>query len=235
MENQGRSQSTSKLHIIPMTFPEFLIEDSFPDLEKYKKSMVTTIKFLKQTNESVIEKDMNQVLDNERMLSKLSKSEYSSDDENEEITLDKMNKLMPSVNWIEFVNNVMGNPTVKVTGSEIVLIPGERRLVKIYKFINDKLTKREQANLLLWRIYAKYSGNFFRTGTDKEALHKNKFDTNGASTSRPENCVNQIKTFFPRILDDLIINNHLQPDDKKKVKRIFRQLKDELKDSNIEI
>ena len=198
MGNQGRNQSTSKLHIIPMTFPEFLIEDSFPDLEKYKKSMVTTIKFLKQTNESVIEKDMNQVLDNERMLSKLSKSEYSSDDENEEITLDEMNKLMPSVNWIEFVNNVMGNPTVKVTGSEKVLIPGKRRLIKIYNFINDKLTKREQANLLLWRIYSKYSGNFFRTGVDKEALHKNKFDTNGASTSRTENLCQPNQNLFSK-------------------------------------
>ena len=163
------------------------------------------------------------VLKNEVILTKLSESVYSYDtydydydydndndtnidaEEREEITLNDMNKLFPSFNWIEYINSVMGDPNVKVNGSEIVLIPGKKLLVNMYKLINN-LPKREQANLLLWRIFAKFSANFLKTGVEEEVIYTNIFDTEGTRTSRSKNCVNQIRTFFHRILDDLIIN-----------------------------
>ena len=74
-----RNQYTSQLYIVPMTFPEFLMEGSFQDLEEYKQLMVTSIKLLGQTNETLIEEDMTKVLENEIKLAKLSKSEYSFD------------------------------------------------------------------------------------------------------------------------------------------------------------
>ena len=157
-----------------MTFPEFLMEGSFQDLEEYKQLMVTSIKLLGQTNETLIEEDMTKVLENEIKLAKLSKSEYSFDirihsdyiptttgytggwwgwitefgtqilgnvlsffdsdneiKENEKITLDEMNKLFPSCNWVDFVNTVMASPDVKVNGSEMVVIPEKERLVKM--------------------------------------------------------------------------------------------------------
>ena len=133
------------------------------------------------------------------------------------------------MNWIEFVNNVMGNPDVKVNGSEIVLIPGKERLVNIYKFIED-LPKREQANLLLWRIFAKFATNFLKTGAEEGAIYNNIFDTEGTRTNRSENCVNQIKTFFPNIKDDLIINKYLDPEERKQIREMFQLLKDEFED-----
>ena len=72
-------QYTPKLHIIPMTFPQLLKKGSFEDLRKYKQIMVTCMKMLGQTNETIIEEDMIKVLDNEVMLAKLSKSVYSYD------------------------------------------------------------------------------------------------------------------------------------------------------------
>jgi len=158
---------------------------------------------------------MIKVLDNEIILAKMSKTEYSfatydynydydydfendtniNVEESEEITLDEINKLSPSFNWIEYVNNVMGNPNVKVNGSELVRIPGKERFVTMYRLINE-LPKREQANLLLWRIFAKFSANFLKTGVEDKAIYTNIFDTEGTRTSRSENCVNQIRTFF---------------------------------------
>jgi len=256
-ERSRTEKYTSKLHIIPMTLPEFLEKGSSEDIEKYRQLMVTSMKLLGQTNETIIEEDMTKVLNNELILAKLSRPEYSflivgdisdlvedeveySDEdqqkylneintESEEITLNEMNILLPSINWIEFVNNVMGNPDVKVNGSEKVLIPGKELLVNIYKFI-ESLPKREQANLLLWRIFAKFAANFLKTGREEEAIYKNIFDTEGTRTNRSENCVNQIKTFFPDIKDDLLINKYMLPKEKKQIHEIFQQIKDEFED-----
>ena len=273
-----RNQYASQLHIVPMTFPEFLIEGSYQDLEEYKQLMVTSIKLLGQTNETLIEEDMTKVLENEIKLAKLSKSEYSfdirihsdyiptttgytggwwgwmtefgtqilgnvlsffdsdedkensdEDEENEKITLLEMNKLFHSCNWIDYVNNVMGSPDVKVNGSEMVVIPGKERLVKMYKLINE-LPKREQANLMFWRIFSKLAANFLKTGVEEGAIYKNIFDTKGTKTTRSENCVNQIKTFFPRIVDDLIVNKYLKPEEKKHIREMFQLIKDEFED-----
>ena len=207
--------------------------------------MVNSMRLLGQTNETTIEDDMNKVLNNELILAKLSKPEYSflifegeyfdedkanyTDEvkkESEEITLNEMNELFPSINWIEFVNNVMGNPDVKVNGSEIVLIPGKEHLLNIYKFIND-LPKREQANLLLWRVFAKFAANFLKTGVEEGSIYKNIFDQEGTRTNRSVNCVNQIKTFFPKIKDDLLINQYLPPEEKRQIRGMFQQIKDE--------
>jgi len=242
----GPQNYTSQLHIIPMTFPGFLEKGSFKDLEKYKQLMVISMKLLGQTNETQIEEDMNKVLNNELHLAQLSKSEYSYyiydiengiDDstyeeiknkyESDEITLNEMNEKFPSCNWIEFVNNVMDNPDVKVNGSEKVLIPSN--FYDIYEFVTE-LPKREQANLMLWRIFAKFSANFLKTGVEEGAIYKNIFDTEGLSTSRSENCVNQIKTFFPNILDDLIINKYLSPEEKWQIREMFQQIKNEFED-----
>jgi len=242
--NRNETQNyTSQLHIIPMTLPGFLDKGSFKDLQKYKQLMVISMKLLGQTNETQIEDDMNKVLNNEVQLAQLSKSEYSyyilpfgksinystieNKYDNHEITLDEMNEMFPSCNWIGFVNNVMDNPDVKVNGSEKVLIPSN--FYDIYEFIT-KLPKREQANLMLWRILAKFSANFLKTGIEDGAIYKNIFDTEGPSTSRSENCVNQIKTFFPNILDDLIINKYLSSEEKWQIREMFQQIKDEFED-----
>ena len=60
-----------------MTLPEFLVKGSPEDLLKYKQLMVNAMKLLGQTNETLIEEDMDKVLENELKLAKLSHSEYS--------------------------------------------------------------------------------------------------------------------------------------------------------------
>ena len=89
------------------------------------------------------------------------------------------------------------------------------------------MSKREQANLLLWRIFATFSSNFLKTGEEEGPIYESIFDTDGTKTSRSENCVNQIKTFFPNILDDLTINNYLLPEEKEHIIVMFQDIKDE--------
>ena len=80
---------------------------------------------------------------------------------------------------------------------------------------------------MLWRSFAKFSANFLKNGVEKDAIYKNIFDIKGAKTSRSENCVNQIRRFFPRILDDLIINKYLPEDEKDQIREMFQQIKNE--------
>jgi len=229
-----KKQYTSKIHIIPMTLPDFLRTENNKTLEDYKKVMIIAMKILGAKNESLIEEDMAKVIENEKKLAKLSKYEYFYDiydiesGECKEVTLDKMNKLFPTCDWIGFVNNVLQNPNVTVNGSEPVLIPGIERFQEIYKVIKG-MTKREQANLLLWRVFAKFAVNFLKTGNVEDEMFRNIFDTEGTKTSRSENCVNQIKTFFPNILDDLLISHYLFPEEKDNALHMFQEIKDEFR------
>merc|ERR1719312_2159653 len=81
-EQKKRSNFTSQLHIIPMTFPEFLVNDpNFEMLERYKDIMVTTIKSLEDwKNDALINDDMTQVVENEWKLAQISRYEYYYDE-----------------------------------------------------------------------------------------------------------------------------------------------------------
>ena len=146
--------------------------------------------------------------------------------ESEEVSLEEMNDLMPKVNWVDYVNAILNNPNVTVNGSEKVGLPGKERAINMYNEIN-KMSDREQANLMVWRIFAKFAANFLKTGNEEGAIYENIFDTPGTATSRSENCVNQIKTFFPNILDDLTINHYLPMEEKEKIIKMFADIKDE--------
>ena len=112
------------------------------------------MKLLGAKNETIVEEDMRKVIENEIKLAKLSRYEYFYDIYDieggncVEVSLDEMNRLFPSCEWISYVNNILRNPNVTVNGSEMVLIPGKQRLTDIYNLINQ-MPKREQANRLL--------------------------------------------------------------------------------------
>ena len=219
-----------------MTFPEFLVNDpNFEMLERYKDIMVTTIKSLEDwKNDALINDDMTQVVENEWKLAQISRYEYYYDEETEEITLDELNELTEDLdntfNWIDYVNNVMDNKDVTVDGSQVVLIPGRDLIQEMFMKI-VRIPKREQENLLFWRIFSKFAANFFKTGKEEEGeIYKSIFDTKGGGTDRSENCINQIKKFFPNILDDLIVTKYLPKEEKNKIRQKFKQVKEEFKD-----
>ena len=66
-----------------------------------------------------------------------------------------------------------------------------------------------------------------KTGNVKDEMYKNIFDTEGTETNRSENCVNQIRTFFPNIVDDLSISRYLLPEEKDNALHMFQEIKDE--------
>eukprot|EP00091_Calanus_sinicus_P015338 TRINITY_DN33484_c0_g1_i1.p1 TRINITY_DN33484_c0_g1~~TRINITY_DN33484_c0_g1_i1.p1 ORF type:complete len:170 (-),score=35.69 TRINITY_DN33484_c0_g1_i1:24-533(-) len=157
-------------------------------------------------NETVAEEDMSKVLENEQKLARFSKDEYVYDFEDkgeyyttgdfEDVSLNDINKHFPITNWTNFVNNVLRNPNITVQGSERVRFPWSNRLKNMVKVIN-KMSKREQANLLLWRIFAKFSANFLKTGEEEGPIFESIFDTYGTQTSRSDNCVQSNQNVLP--------------------------------------
>ena len=219
-----------KVHIIPMTFPHFVKENDTEALVKYKSLMVSVMKIL-GANETTVENDMSRVIENEIRLAQYSEFEYNYEDYYynetfEEISLKELNSLFENFDWVSFINNILNNPNVTVTESSIVIVPGKERIVNIFNEI-ESMSKREQSNLMMWRIISKFAANFLKTGMEKDNFPSGIFDTEGHNTSRSEICANQIQLFFPKIVDDLIVNTLLEPDEKEKIVRLFEDIKDE--------
>ena len=223
----------ARLHMIPMTFPTFLKENNSTAIEKYKQSMIVLMKIL-GADETVGKKDMEKVLENEIKLVKLSEnifmynryketkgSRFRSNNEYEEITLKELSE-RHNKNFTQFVNNVFNNTNVKLYETEKVLVP--KQVTRMLQEINN-MTEREQANLISWRVFSQSAANFMQSGKEE---YRNIFkDEKNDATNRTTICLNQIKAFFPQILDDLIINMYIEKEEKDFITNMFHNMKEE--------
>ena len=90
--------------------------------------------------------------------------------------------------------------------------------------------RRDQANLLTWRMMVTFSNNFMHTGTSSSDIQENIFTKiDPSATSRSGNCLTQIKTFFPGIEDDLLIAQYLDSQTKSSVQDLWTGLKEEFR------
>ena len=244
-EVELREKYKSMLHIIPMTFPAFLKDDNSLKQIEYKNFMKIVMFRLKGSNihNDTIISDIEQVFENEKKLARVSQDKYSYNYKNvkwkkfkkapitdkrfEEIKLGDLDKefLLENTTWTDFVNNIMDKKFV-AKNSTRVLIPPKESMRKILEVINQ-MSKREQSNLLLWRVLVKFLANFVKT-EKKDGLSESIFNEDQPRTNRSQNCVNQIKQFFPNIIDDLVINKYLEQDEKRNIEDIFISTRTEL-------
>ena len=239
-------QQTSSLLLVPMTFPKFLINDDKTAIEKYRVLMRNIMKLLgadQIVGKDVAEKDIENVILHEMELAKLSKYEYVYDKSHRQelkenftrIEIGDLENLLRVVgnedfSLIDYVNSVLNNPDVKVNATQEVFVPSLDVMNAMYSYIN-KMAPREQSNLLLWRVFAKLGDNFFQAKPKKNSFYENIFEEDGKVTSRKNNCINQVKTFFPKIFDDLIIDKYLSENEKEDIIKMFGEIKTEF--SNI--
>ena len=159
----------SAIHIIPMSLPQFLLKNDTGVMTRYR-SVMRAVMVLLGANVTVAEADIAKVIENEQKLARFTKDKYSytvrtSSKYFEEKTLGELNEIISSelngsihskykTDLIKYVNNILDNPNIIVNASEKVLIPRLDNMIKIFKYINS-IPKREQANLMLWRILIK--------------------------------------------------------------------------------
>ena len=215
-------ENTTKLYLVPMTFPQFIKENNTEKISKYRKLMMSTFKILK-ANESVAKIDAERIIENEIKLAQYSESEYNQIElaKLDPVVVSDLNSTLPGYDWLAYFDNVMNS-----TKAVVVYTPNLENVQNMFYIIGN-MTKREQANLILWRIVAKFTTNFLQTGKEEEELITSIFDSKGSNSSRSTICANQVKFFFPRILDDLIISRYYDDGDKEKLQSIFKDLKHE--------
>ena len=92
----------------------------------------------------------------------------------------------------------------------------------------NQVNRRDQANVLAWRMMINFANDFMHTGvtsTNDRDLGDDIFSTIGGSGSRAENCLTQIKTFFPTAEHDMFVAHYISAEEKNSTKEMFQGLK----------
>ena len=228
--NQKALLKSYALHLVPMTFPRFLMKQNLEATTKYRKLMGNIMKLL-GADDDTAKVDMDNVLRHEQELAKISQDKFTYAEMNEFVQIgtieDKISKAVGNdFSLVEYVNNILGNPEKKIGRRDKVWIPNMDVMAKMYIYINT-MSRREQSNLLLWRVFAKFSANFLQTKGKEGAIYENMFEEDGKVTTRSGNCINQIRVFFPQILDDLVISKYLLPAERNNIVRMFNETRAE--------
>ena len=84
----------------------------------------------------------------------------------------------------------------------------------------EKLSVRDRANLLSWRMFITFSDKFFGTG-ERE---------NRDGRTRKERCINEIEHFFPNAVNDLTIAKNVDEKTTKGIKTVFHNLQKEFEE-----
>ncbi|KAF5305127.1 hypothetical protein FQA39_LY09389 [Lamprigera yunnana] len=137
------------------------------------------------------------------------------------LTLTDVHKRYQFINWIEFVNNIIGS-AIKVSTDDFVLIPAIRTLKKWYTFI-ENVPKRVQANYVIWKVIEKVIPII-------PDLEKLQFKDNNRN-ERSSFCIEQVrKRFTPSPIDLMYVKTHLHHDKRNKIKKIINDMRWELQD-----
>ena len=135
---------------------------------------------------------------------------------------------MPTVEWQDYIQGALqSNPGYNIQRYTKVAVPVI--LQEMGEWVKKiEANRRDQANLLIWRMMVMFANNFMHTGQQEEGnLQDNIFvKLNPEARTRAENCLTQIKTFFPAVEDDMLIAKYVDDDRKNYFESLFENLKD---------
>ena len=221
-----------KIHLVPMKVSGFLREGGNATIiAKYKGFMKALLGYL-SPNAPSLEKDIERIVELELELGKINRwsGYYSCKKEWEIITIAELYRRVPTVEWQDYIQaTLQSNTEFRVQRYTRVAVPHG-----ILKEMGDWIKKmeanrRDQANLLIWRMMVMFANNFMHTGLEEEEgnLQDNIFvKINPEAKTRSENCLTQIRTFFPAVEDDMLIAHYVKNDTKMYFGSLFENLKD---------
>jgi len=104
--------------------------------------------------------DMERVLSLEIELAEIAEALYSTTSSDwKEVPITKLYNLVSTVPWVQYINKAFNSSGVKIERGASVLIPNEAVMVRIGKWM-DSLSYRDQANLIMWRMFSKFTSDF---------------------------------------------------------------------------
>ena len=75
----------------------------------------------------------------------------------------------------------------------------------------------------------RFANDFMATGAREDDIQDDHFSSFAVSESREDNCMAQIRTFFPEAEDDMIIGKYINPSTKDNVREMFKSIAEEFK------
>merc|ERR1719394_682782 len=213
------------IHIVPMRVSGFLRDgEDVSMIVKYKELMKRILGLLGSDPDSV-ERDVERILELELMLGRInSKDNFRSDDDWEWITITELYRLVPIVEWKDYIQSSFSS-NEDFNGSKWVAIPSKNLMEEMGHWLK-KIERRDQANLIIWRMLIMFANTFMHTGTEENDLQNDIFSAiNPSAVTRADNCITQIRTFFPDVEDDMLIAKYINPDTKKFIKEMFKEIK----------
>jgi predicted metalloendopeptidase len=216
-----------EIYIVPMTIPSRL--GRLTKAPGYKKLMVNILKSF-GGNASTVEADASRILEMEEKLveiglnSLLSRQDFlGNNGEFRQMTIRKLAESVPEVPWISYIEAALDhNPSVKIRPSTLVHIPDISKMKALGRMV-EKLSVRDRANLLVWRMFVKFANDFLNTGSESDGLQENPWH----GRDRKEVCLNQIDAFFPNAYDDLTIAENIDEKTTQGIKTVFQNLEKE--------
>ena len=217
-------EDTHEIFIVPMTIPSYLGASSSDP--KSKELMMNVLKSF-GGNASTIEADASRILEMENEVVNiglpyglLKKDFMDSDGEFRQITIRQLADTLPIVHWKSYIEAALGhNPSLEIRPSTRVYVPDMDKMRKLGRVV-EKLSVRDRANLLSWRMFITFSDKFFGTG-ERE---------NRDGRTRKERCINEIEHFFPNAVNDLTIAKNVDEKTTKGIKTVFHNLQKEFEE-----
>ena len=123
-------------------------------------------------------------------------------------------------------NDIADPPSAKIDKNTTVIVPRDMEPLKeLGRLVgtSGRWKIRDQANLLIWRMFAKFANDFMNTGSERGDLQDSPWD----AWTRKESCLDQINDFFPNAYNDLTIAEHVDEKTTSNIKAWFKDLQDE--------
>ena len=218
------------IYIVPMTIPKRL--GHLTTSPQYKKLLVTVLKSF-GGNDLTTEADALRILEMEKILfamrlpSYFSLESYMEDSEykRRSITIRDLSILVPEVSWKSYIQSALDqNPSVQIGPSTKVYIPDTHLMQALGEFLG-KLSGRDRANILIWRMFARFANDFFHTGSEQGDLQESQWEA--IHSTRRESCLKQIDVFFPNAFNDLTIAKNSDAETTANLNIAFKNVKQE--------
>ena len=146
----------------------------------------------------------------------------------EKVTLSELHMLMPSVEWKTYLADAFSkNTDVTISRSTEVWIPSRAMLGKLNTYLAT-VSKRDQANFLMWRMIYQLGVDYLVTGFQANDDQMDVFSARfGPLKTRGDHCEAQIKILFPEVKNDMIIAKYIDSSQKEGIKKVFDEVRKE--------
>ena len=227
MDRYSEGDLLPRINIVPMRVPRKIREKDMTWIAKYKGLMQIAFTFM-GGGPATVAQDVEKIVEWEMKIGEITEHEYSPDSSWKEVSIKELYALDPYVDWIGYLQKTLsGNSGVKIRRNTKVAIPSEDIIRKMGELVKEmEVNRRDQANLLIWRMIINFANDFMHTGGgDNTDLSDDIFSTIGHTTSRADNCLTQIKTFFPTAEHDMFVAHYISPQEKNTTQQMFLGLK----------